>query len=394
MKKINSTNRRDFLKKVGITTVPLILPFNQIGAVNEKTLAFANHEGSMVNMVHDGLLLSPKEYIKKLSEIEAENHFIPDNYGEGGITKKLEEKFAKLTGKEKAIYLPSGTMANELAIKLLNGDNTKVIVPENSHIHRDEADAAQSVHGLRLVPVGQNKNYFDLNDLKNAISYIDNNEVFKSGLGTVAIENPVRRANGAAVPIEVIEEISNYCRSNGLKMHLDGARLHIASAYTDVPISRYASYFDTVYISLYKYLNTAGGAILCGPADIIDRIQHERKILGGEVYQTWANTAVADYYLENFIERFKPAIVKAENLFTELNTIEEINIQPFDEGTNVYSFQLDAKVNVQELRKTLLDKHNILYHPHHFAVNETYLYRSNKKLVNSFKAAIKEASKS
>ncbi len=115
-------------------------------------------------------------------------------------------------------------MANQLAIKLLNGNNTKVIVPDNSHVFRDEADAAQSVHKLRLIPLGKNKAYFNLNDVKNAIKYLDENEVFKSGLGTVMIENPIRRADGTIIPLKTIVEITEYCREQGYKLHLDGAR--------------------------------------------------------------------------------------------------------------------------------------------------------------------------
>jgi threonine aldolase len=259
---------------------------------------------SPVNFIYDGLALSPNEYLNKLQEINKSNPIEPDFYGEGGATKLLEEEFAKLTGKEKAIYLPTGTMANQLAIKLLNENNTKVIVPENAHIYRDEADAAQSVHNKRLIPAGQGKAYFDLADLKSTIEYTNNNEVFNSGLGTVVIENPVRRADGAFVPIETIKEISKYCKENNYKIHLDGARIHLASAFNNISLSEYASYFDTVYISLYKYLNATGGAILCGDAKIIDKISHQIKILVGTVFQSWNITSIALHYLNGISERW------------------------------------------------------------------------------------------
>ena len=250
-------NRRDFLKKCGLSTVPILLP-----TIGLNAMSFSEVQNEVpikpktpVNFIYDGLNFTPQEYLEKLNEVNQVKPIEPDFYGNGGTTKALENKFAKITGKEKAIYLPTGTMANQLAIKLLNGNNTKVIVPENSHVFRDEADAAQSVHRKRLIPLGNtDKPYFELADLKEIIAYTNNNEVFKSGLGTVVIENPIRRADGAAVPIDTLKEIAGYCKENGYKMHLDGARIHLASAYTGVSILEYASYFDTIYISLYKYL--------------------------------------------------------------------------------------------------------------------------------------------
>ena len=185
---MKKNDRRTFLKLIGCSTIPATIlggtPF--VGAdVNRK-----KENRKAVNFIYDGLAFSPKQYLDKLNDIQKEKPIGPDFYGNGGVTKLLEEKFASLTGKEKAIYLPSGTMANQIAIKLLNGNNTKVMVPENSHVFRDEADAAQGVHNKRLIPLGKGKAHFDLNDLKEGIAYTLNNEVFKSGLGTVGNRKP------------------------------------------------------------------------------------------------------------------------------------------------------------------------------------------------------------
>jgi len=93
-------------------------------------------------------MFSPRDYLDKLNEIDSINSIEIDYYYKGGVTRELEDEFARITGKEKAIYLPTGTMANQLALKLLNGSNTKAIVPENSHVFRDEADASQAVSSL------------------------------------------------------------------------------------------------------------------------------------------------------------------------------------------------------------------------------------------------------
>ena len=392
-KETRENNRRDFLKKCGLSTVPFLLPEAGLNAMswsesNKNDLT--DTPEIPVNFFSDGLALSPGRYIEKLAEINKSDNLKRDFYGNGGSTKLLEEEFAKLTGKEKAIYLPTGTMANQLAIKLLNGENTKVIVPENSHVFRDEADASQSVHGLRLVPVGKDKPYYQLEDLIDSINYIDTNEVFRSGLGTVVIENPVRRAQGTAVPLETIQKISTYCKNKGYKMHLDGARIHLASAFTNVSIEEYASYFDTVYISLYKYLNASGGAILCGDAEIIDQVSHQIKILGGSMFQTWNNTAMALHYLDGITERLNQVVITANELIVELNKIDGFSINPVENGTNVFELQLANEINSKDLSTKLFEEHNIWLSKGEngrvrFAVNESLLTRDLREIVTSWK---------
>lgn len=313
-----------------------------------------------VNFIIDGILISPQKYLEKLLEINSSKQIKIDFYGKGGTTEILEYEFARLTGKEKAVYLPSGTMANQLAVKLLNGNKTKVIVPDNSHIYRDEADAAQSVHCKRLIPAGRGKPYFDLDELESLIDHIKKNEVYDSGLGTVVIENPVRSADGVFVPVETVKQISDYCKTKGYKLHLDGSRLHIAAAYAGVSVSEYSSFSDTVYISLYKYLNASGGAVLCGDSDIIDQIPHLIKIHGGSILQNWNNTAMALYYLEGIDDRWKNIINASGHLFTELNKTECISIKTFTNGTNVSELRISEKVNQTLFKEYMFKEHNIL----------------------------------
>lgn len=394
MRKVQTeNNRRDFLKKVSLSTAAMSLPMASLQAMPSLGVTEVSDKSETpVNFIFDGLGLNPQAYLQRLNQINAEKSIEPDFYGNGGATKNLEEEFAKITGKEKAIYLPTGTMANQIAIKLLNGNNTKVIVPENSHVFRDEADAAQSVHSKRLIPVGKGKPYFDVDDLKNTIDYTNDNEVFKSGLGTVVIENPIRRAEGTGVPLERIKEISSYCKENNYKMHLDGARIHLASAFHKVSIAEYASYFDTVYISLYKYLNASGGAILCGDASLIEQVGHQMKILGGTVYQSWNHTAMALHYLNGIDDRFEQMVLTANTLIEELNKIEGIQISSIENGTNIYSLELNG-IDSKALSKKLYAAHNIWLQSGEngkvrFAVNESLLSRDLQEIVDAWKSAV------
>ncbi|NER13390.1 threonine aldolase [Leptobacterium flavescens] len=394
-----NNNRRNFLKNCGLASLPLLVPGVALANEPEKEkreVARASRS-SFVNFVSDGLFFSPQDYIEKLSDINSNQEIQQDFYGNGGATKELEQEFAKITGKEKAIFVPTGTMANQLAIKLLNGHNTKVIVPENSHIFRDEADAAQSVHAQRLIPAGKDKAYFDLQELKDTIAYYDKGEVFKSGLGVVAIENPIRRADGTSIPLQTLKEISAYCRQQGYKLHLDGARIHLAAAYTGVSIAEYSALFDTVYISLYKYLNAPTGAILCGDAELIDQMAHQIKILGGTTYQTWGSAALALHYLKGLDERWKATVNTGNQIISDLNKMKEISITKIKEGTNIYNLRLDASVDFKKLDDRLYDEFKIwLNNPDgegniRFSINESLNRKKPEAIVEAFKKAIRSA---
>lgn len=393
---MKDNNRRHFLKKIGLLSAAPIM-FPALGSATNFIPANSSSEEldeGKVNFIWDGFSFTPEKYIQKLAEINKANPIELDYYGKGGPTEELEKEFARITGKEKAIYLPSGSMANQLAMKLLNDGKTKVIVPENSHIYRDEGDAAQAVHELRLIPLGKDKAYYDLDDLKNSIAFQKEGFHYDSGLGTVVIENPVRRVLNRYVPVENIREISAFCRDNGLKLHLDGARLHIAAAFSGVSVEEYASYFDTVYISLYKYLNAGGGAILCGDTKLIDQMEHQIKILGGSILRNWTSTAMALHYLPEVDERWAQVVVRSLSLIQELNKIDGLKIWALKNGSNSHRMLLSEHIDADQLAEQLY-KRNILWaagrkdsEGFFFVVNDTMLIRSNPEIINAWSESI------
>ena len=146
------------------------------------------------------------------------------------------------------------------------------------------------------------------------------------------------------VPIDEIKKISEYCRSNNIKLHLDGARIYMASAWSGVSVKEYAGYFDTVYISLYKYLGASGGAILCGDKVVIDKMPHLVKIHGGNMFGNWLNAAMALHRLEGVEERLNDAIKRSKEIFSSLNQIPGFKISGI-RGRNEYLFDASAARN-------------------------------------------------
>jgi threonine aldolase len=393
---MNNYNRRNFFKASGLAAIPALFPAQSLFANNKNEFKSPTAE-PIVRFSGDGEIFDGLAYLEQLQQAYTKQPFKVDRYGNGGAVEELEKKFAAITGKEKAIYMPTGTLANQLAIAVLSGENTKIFVQDTSHIYRDEADAAQSVFSKRLMPLAKNETYFTADGLKKAITDLDHEEVFKSGIGCVAVENPVRRSDGRMVPLEEIKKISEYCKTNSIGLHLDGARLYMASAWSGVSIKEYSSYFDTVYISLYKYLGASAGAILCGDKKVIDKMPHLIKIHGGNQFGNWLNAAMVVHRLEGTEERLQQAIIRFKELMNAINQLPGFKISALDGGTNIYAMQMPAGIVVKKFGETMAQKFFIRMAPPDdkgnwkLTVNETLLYRDTTFIVNAFKEAVKAA---
>lgn len=396
---MSSFNRRNFLKASGLTLLPGLLP--ALPALAGDANQYPSPAGEpIVKFYGDGESFDGPAYWEQLQQAHNKQPLKVDRYGSGGAVEELQKKFETITGKEKAIYMPSGTMANQLAISVLSNENTKVFVQDTSHVYRDEADAAQSVFNKRLMPLAKNETYFTLDVLKKAIENLGNEEVFASGVGCVSIENPVRRMDERMMPLEEIKKISDYCRGNNIKLHLDGARIYMASAWSGVSVKEWASYFDTIYISLYKYLGASGGAILCGDKEVINKMPHLIKIHGGNMYGNWLNAAMAVHRLEGIEERLQQAIRRSAEIFSSVEKLTGLKIKALDGGTNIYEMSLPAGINAQKMVEHLAGKYFIRVIPRvdenrnlKLTVNETLLYRETKYITDAFQDAVKTAIK-
>jgi len=363
--------------------------FSELVSRESKSL----EEDTKVVFIYDGKEYNPLKFLDKLHEINSISPIQADSYGKGGVVEDLEKKFAEITGKEKAIFMPTGTMANQLAVAALGGKDSKVIVQDISHLNRDEADA-NLIYGTKLVPLAINKTYFTANELQKKIENLPSEEYFYTGIGAVSIENPVRRAGGEFVPFEELMEIKKFCDSKSIKMHLDGARIYLASAWSGVTVKEYSSLFDTIYISLYKYLGANGGAILCGEAAIIDLMPRLIKVHGGNIRYNWENAAMALYYLDK-IESILAEVKKHSDLLLKsLNEIDGVKVESNEYSTNIYSLQLDAKIDAMKAHKRLADEFNLILIPPspknqiRLMMNETLLNQDLSKIIQAFRTCL------
>ena len=234
----------------------------------------------LVSFGGDGEPKSARTMLQTLVEFEEEVGLDADSYSLGGNVQQIEEKMAGLLGKEAAVFMPTGTLANHLAVRMLCGNKPRAIVQEQSHLYQDSGDCVSRLSNINLLPLAKDRPHFTVEELKRAVEDSEQGRVL-TPVGALMIESPVRRQEGKVVPFDQMQAVTDYCRERGIGTHLDGARLYMMSGATGVSVKTYASLFDTVYVSLYKYFGAPFGSVLAGTAQFCDGLYHDRRMFGG-----------------------------------------------------------------------------------------------------------------
>jgi threonine aldolase len=294
----------------------------------------------VVKLWGDGQSPTPPEYAHVLSRIVAEREIAADYYSMGGVVTQLESRMAEVLGKERAVFLPTGTLANHLAVRIQAGDRTRVLVQEESHLYCDSGDCAEVLSHLNLVPLASAAGTFTLEQVERAVRQAEGGRV-RTGIGVISIESPIRRRLGARFDDGEMRRICAYAREHGIATHLDGARLFMASAYTGIAPAEYASHFDTVYVSLWKYFNAPAGAILAGPRALLDGLFHARRMFGGALPEAWPLAAMALHFVDGFAERFRAGVTRGEQLKAALATVPGLRVEGIPNGSNLFRLLVD-----------------------------------------------------
>jgi len=240
---------------------------------------------------------------------------VMDRYQDGGAVAELEQAFVRMLGKEDCAFFASGTLANNVAVRVLCGEHRRALVQHESHLYRDESDAAQRLAGINLIPLAPDRATPTLDEVREAFDESENGP-FPMRIGAVSLESPVRRADGEMVPLEAVRAIATFARAHGARLHLDGARLLLAPPSYD--LGAYAAEFDTVYVSLYKYLGAPFGAVLAGSKADIAQARDLRNLYGGALYQGWMPALLANASLKTFPRDIARAHARALQLVETL----------------------------------------------------------------------------
>lgn len=261
-----------------------------------------------------------------------------DVFGEDPTVNALEEKIAKLFGMEAAIFCPSGTMTNQIAIRLYTGPQREVICHEHSHIYLYEGGGimANSMASVKLLSGNLGKITFD-----QVAAAINPDDVHAPETTLVSLENTMNKGGGSIYTLDEIKPIRRLCLEKGIKLHLDGARLFNALVETGESPAAWGAQFDTISICLSKGLGCPVGSVLLGSKVDIKRARKVRKVFGGGMRQTGFLAAAGIYALDHQVDRLKEDHARAKALGKMLEDLPVVS-EVFPVATNIVIARLEG----------------------------------------------------
>jgi len=263
-----------------------------------------------------------------------------DVLGDDPTVNRLQARMAELLGKEDALFVPSGSMANACAIRAVCEPGDEIIVHETTHCYNYEAGAFAALSGCSLRTVPGPRGLFRGADVQAAVR--PRNVHFpRSRL--VVIENTNNRGGGSIWPLEQVAEVHAVTRRLGLHLHLDGARLWNACVATGHQPRDYARHADTVSMCFSKGLGAPVGSIVCGTKAVIERARRFRKMFGGAMRQAGILAAAALYALDHNVERLVEDHANARRLADAIAGLPGIRLDPMTVETNIVIFEVDER---------------------------------------------------
>jgi len=337
-------NRRSFLGAVPIASLGLAAGGSaraQYGGAAAANAAPATDLDTLVVLAGDALPRDPALEPARLQAL-LDKHAKPgDAYLLGGAVTALEAKFSSLLGKEDTVFMPTGTLANHIALRLLCGENRHALVQQESHVYRDESNTVTTLSGINLVPLAAGKAAPTLEEIGAAIERAEVGP-YPIKVGALALESPMRRSQGASLTPALVAEIAKLARAKKVPMHLDGARLLLMSGMPGFRVRDYCAHFDTVYVSLYKYLGAPFGGVLSGPRPLMAKARELRHIFGGTIYHGWQAALPALDALDGAEERYARVRAAGERLMAALERTPGFKVKRIENGSNLAMLEIAA----------------------------------------------------
>jgi threonine aldolase len=272
-----------------------------------------------------------------------------DVFGDDPTVKELEGETAEILGKEAALFTPSGTMANQLAIRSQTEPGDEILVEANAHIYYYEGGGPAALSGVMCRCLTGERGVFGPNDLEEVLRPADPHF---PRTRLVCVENTHNRGGGKVWPLERLREVSKTAREHGLRLHLDGARLWNASIATGIAERQYAALFDSVSVCFSKGLGAPIGSALVGSKELIEKARRVRKMFGGGMRQAGIVAAGALFALKNHRTRLTKDHENARLLASGITSIRGLELNPADVETNMVRFRVN-RLTAQELVERL-----------------------------------------
>ena len=294
-----------------------------------------------------------------MRKVMAEAEVGDDVFGEDPTVNALQEKVAHLLGKEASLFVPSGTMANQLSIKSHTQSGDEVIIELSSHPYNFEGGAGAALSGIQFQCLKGVRGILDASQIEEAIRPDDHHFPVTR---LVCLENTHNRGGGSIYPLEKISEIYRLAKSKGLLLHLDGARLWNASMATGIKPEEYAQWADSVSVCLSKGLGAPIGSLVAGSKSFIDRVHRFRKMFGGGMRQAGIIAAAGIYALDHHIERLKDDHQNARRLAVGLKEFKGVSIDPKHVETNIVIFDVSNTGMTGAQVSEAMKKEGVLIH--------------------------------
>jgi threonine aldolase len=264
-----------------------------------------------------------------------------DVFREDPSVNRLEERVAALLGKESALYVPSGTMSNQIAVRAHTQPGDELLCDVSCHIYNFESGGPAVLSGVTCRTLEGDHGVLDVTQFDGKIRPI-NDHLVRTRL--VCLENTHNRGGGRIYPLEKVQAIRAWVREHGLALHLDGARLWNAVVATAVPPTTWAAQFDTVSVCFSKGLGAPVGSALAGPRDLITRARRIRKLFGGGMRQAGVIAAAALYALDHHIDRLADDHRNAQVIAQAIRDTPGLRLVPPEVDTNLIWFEVEREV--------------------------------------------------
>ena len=267
-----------------------------------------------------------------------------DVYGEDPTVKQLEARTAELLGKEAAVFVPSGTMSNQIAVRVQTQPGDLVLIEASSHIVANEGGGAAAISGVTIQPLEGDRGVFEPEEVDAAIGvpHPFKPATLSAPARLLCVENTHNAGGGTVWPFDKIRAVCGAGRRHGLALHLDGARLWHASAASGVAERDYAEPFDTVNVCFSKGLGAPVGSALAGGAELVARARRFKQQLGGGMRQAGILAAAALFALEHHRPLLGTDIRNARAFAEGLAALEGIDVDPAGVHSNIVRFNVTA----------------------------------------------------
>ena len=271
--------------------------------------------------------------------------------GEDPTTNRLQDRVAELLGQEAAVFLPSGTMANEIAFAVHCDAGDEIILDVTAHGLRMEAGGPAVLARAVILPLQGERGVFSAEQVRAALRP-ESRYMPRSRL--VCVEQTSNLGGGTVWPVETIAEVCAVAHDAGLSTHCDGARILNAVVASGTPAVDYGRHFDSIWLDLSKGLGAPVGAVLAGSRDFIQQAWRWKQRIGGSLRQSGVLAAAGIYALENNVDRLAEDHANASALATGLSGIPGVSIDPGTVETNIVIFDLRDGIDANELAKRTL----------------------------------------